>query len=399
MRWNSLSLMMRIVLSLGTSVVIAVVLSACGGGSKPGPDKCIPTSKNLCIVDGDKSDLVVTSVVGDRSSLTVDDALTLDATVRNRGGVGAPSTVVTFFLSDDSTISLGDTTIGAGPVKALDGGESVGVQTTYRATQVGTYYFGACVDSVVGESAVRNNCSTATRVVVMAGPAPDLVVSNFRVGDSALNVGDRLRLEATVRNSGQTTSNSTTLRYYRSSDSTISTRDTQVDSDTVSSLRAGGTDDESATVTASASGTYYYGACVDSVQGEDRTNNNCSGGVRVAVTQVQLYGGIATSVTGVSCFYTDGAVVVDYLDPGRAELAARRACESKTGRSCDATYFRSRCGAIVYGKNTFLGATTSCGTFNGVGDTSSSAVNQATRTCQQYQEDCTQVLDWGCNSR
>ena len=50
-------------------------------------------------------------------------------------------------------------------------------------------------------------------------------------------------------------------------------------------LDAGESGDESVSLTApSTPGTYYYGACVDSVSGESDTRNNCSSAVTVTVS-------------------------------------------------------------------------------------------------------------------
>ena len=57
--------------------------------------------------------------------------------------------------------------------------------------------------------------------------------------------------------------------------------------DAVSSLSAGGTSAESISLNApSDAGTYYYGACVESVSGESNTGNNCSSGVSITVAAV-----------------------------------------------------------------------------------------------------------------
>ena len=106
---------------------------------------------------------------------------------------------------------------------------------------------------------------------------PDLVVESPSVSDSSLNAGVTFTLGARVRNQGGGPSAATTLRYYRSSDATISRSDTGVGTDTVGSLSASGASGESISLTAPASaGTYYYGACVDPVAEETNTANNCS---------------------------------------------------------------------------------------------------------------------------
>ena len=89
-----------------------------------------------------------------------------------------------------------------------------------------------------------------------------------------------------MRNQGTGASAATTLNYYRSSDATISTRDTEVGTDAVGALVASGTSAESVDPTApSSEGSYYYGACVESVAGETDTGNNCSIGVGVMVEE------------------------------------------------------------------------------------------------------------------
>ena len=115
--------------------------------------------------------------------------------------------------------------------------------------------------------------------------SPDLVVSSPSVSNSSPGAGGSFTLRATVRNQGDASSGATTLRYYRSSNSTISTSDTQAGTDGVGALSASGSSAESISLTApSSAGTYYYGACVDSVSGESSTGNNCSTGVRLTVS-------------------------------------------------------------------------------------------------------------------
>ena len=113
---------------------------------------------------------------------------------------------------------------------------------------------------------------------------PDLVVQSVSVSDSYLDGGESFTLSATVRNRGDVAAAATTLRYYRSSNAIISATDTQVGSDSVGDLAADGVSNESIGLTAPANaGTYYYGACADSVAGESNTGNNCSSGAELTV--------------------------------------------------------------------------------------------------------------------
>ena len=79
------------------------------------------------------------------------------------------------------------------------------------------------------------------------GP-PDLVVVSPSVSNDRPVAGAAFTLSATVRNDGGAPSPATTLRYYRSSDATITTIDRAVDTDAVAGLAASGSASESVEV-------------------------------------------------------------------------------------------------------------------------------------------------------
>ena len=111
----------------------------------------------------------------------------------------------------------------------------------------------------------------------------DLVVA-ASVSDSTLAFGQPFWLRATVRNQGGGEPEPTVLFYYRSTDATITSDDTQISADVVS-LETADLVTKSLSLTAPAeTGTYYYGACVQSVSGEHNADNNCSNAVRVSVS-------------------------------------------------------------------------------------------------------------------
>ena len=134
---------------------------------------------------------------------------------------------------------------------------------------------------------------------------PDLIVESPSVDDNTLTAGQSFALRATVRNRGNASAAATTLRYYRSTDATISTGDTEVGTDAVGALAVSGSSAESISLTApSGEGTYYYGACVDNVNSESNSDNNCSSGVSVTVSGGGGGGGgdgDAISFSGTSC--------------------------------------------------------------------------------------------------
>ena len=102
--------------------------------------------------------------------------------------------------------------------------------------------------------------------------------------------GARFGLSGAVENEGDGPSPATTLRYYRSTNETISRNDTEVATHPVPALAAG----EDTGIPANLSitldmpttpGTHYYGACVDSVPGESDTGNNCDGAGTLTVEE------------------------------------------------------------------------------------------------------------------
>ena len=235
-------------------------------------------------------DLTVGSPSVNDSSLDTGESFTLSATVRNDGAGAAAATTLRYYRSTDATITTSDTEVGTGAVEALGAGATSPESISLTApSSAGTYYYGACVDAVAGESATTNNCSGSVQVDVSEPPVqtnPDLTVGSPSVNDSSLDTGESFTLSATVRNEGAAAAAATTLRYYRSTDGTITTTDAEVGTGAVEALGAGATSPESISLTAlSSAGTYYYGACVDAVAGESATTNNCSGSVQVDVSE------------------------------------------------------------------------------------------------------------------
>ena len=239
------------------------------------------------IVEEALPDLVVESLFVSDNTLNVGQSFMLSLGVRNQGNAESAGTTLRYYRSSDMTISTSDTEVGTeslGPLSA-SGTSNQSINLTAPAS-AGTYYYGACVEAVADESDTGNNCSTAVRVTVTQAPeAPDLVVESPSVSDSSLTPSQSFTFSATVRNQGAAQSATTTLRYYRSSNPTITASDGLVGTDSVATLAVSGTSFESIRVAGpSSAGTYYYGACVEAVSGESDTTNNCSAAVRVTVT-------------------------------------------------------------------------------------------------------------------
>ena len=239
----------------------------------------------ITVSEPNAPDLVV-SVSVDNDTPDAGGEFELTATVRNVGDGASSSTTLRYYRSSDATITTADTEQGIDAMHALSASESSGASLTLNAPQnPGTYYYGACADVVPDESDTTNNCSAGLPITVSEPNAPDLVVS-VSVDNDTPDAGGEFELTATVRNVGDGASSSTTLRYYRSSDATITTADTEQGIDAMHALSASESSGASLTLNAPQNpGTYYYGACADVVTDESDTTNNCSAGLPVTVSE------------------------------------------------------------------------------------------------------------------
>ena len=153
----------------------------------------------------------------------------MSATVSNTGTRFSEATTLRYYRSTDAAITASDTSEGTAAIPGLNGGgtNSLSIALTAPASP-GIWYYGACVDTVTGESATANNCSTAVMVTVRSPVhIPDLVVSSPTVSDNSPVSTGRFTLSATVSNTGTRFSEDTTLRYYRSTDAAITASDTE----------------------------------------------------------------------------------------------------------------------------------------------------------------------------
>ena len=162
--------------------------------------------------------------------------------------------------------------------------------------------------------------STATPV-----PLPNLVVDLLTVSLSSPMAGQSFKLNVTVRNRGSGPSGPTAVSYYRSTDSIITSADTQVGADRVPRLDASGSSEESIlTYAEPTTGTYYYGACVDSVSVESDTTNNCSAVVSVTVSEFNLESlpWVTDGITGSERAAMDHIRALAQVDPPMSQRVA-----------------------------------------------------------------------------
>ena len=230
-------------------------------------------------------ELVVKSVSRSVSSLNLGQDFTLTITVKNDGDATSEQTSLDFYRSTNSTISTIDDELGSLSVKSLAPGEETTVSTFITPASSGKHYYGACIDPVPGDDDTGVYCRSGGSVTVRKVD-PDLKVKSVSRSSSSVNLGQGFTLTIEVKNDGDATSEQTSLDFYRSTNSTISTADDKLGSLSLRSLAQGEETTVSTFVTPVNSGKHYYGACIDPVPGDDDTGVYCRSSGSVTVRKV-----------------------------------------------------------------------------------------------------------------
>lgn len=306
------------------------------------------------------------------------ETVQMELVVENNGEKNTESFSIGFYLSTNAFISTSDTLLSedTGYVQTRNVPyEALEPVTIPIDTPPGNYFLGAYADhdNVIPEVTSANNI--AYYPIVVLPPPSDLTVPFAGASDTTLLPTQLFSILAVTRNIGLGPSDPTTLRYYRSTNSTISTFDTQVGTDAIAGLAANGqVADNDPEAAPSAEGTYWYGACVDAVPRESATNNQCSTGAQVTVAALAptVSTGAATNITttGATLNATvtpNGAATTLYFDWGTGGalnntltygsvgtgISALNRSTSLGGLTCNTTYqFRAR---AVNSKGTTFG--------------------------------------------
>ncbi len=214
------------------------------------------------------------------------------AIVRNRGDTTAAATRARTFVSADNVITTSDEVVGVpAPVPSLGPGESAsrtGSFTVSSAAELGTVlYVGECVDPVQWETDTGNNCSESIKVTVTG--RPDLSYVSSWPDSVSVAPGGGFEYVVAIQNRGAGPAAATKARMLASPDSVVTMSDEEVgEASDVPELGAGESASRVATFTVGASlspGTVLWvGECMDAVEGESDTGNNCSVAIKVKVT-------------------------------------------------------------------------------------------------------------------
>nr|VFK78732.1 MAG: Serine protease, subtilase family [Candidatus Kentron sp. SD] len=207
-----------------------------------------------------------------------------NVTVRNQGSGTAGSSYVGYYLSTNSTITTSDTRLSVDTTSSLGSGRS---EYDYQYFNVPisnlvagrTYYIGAIADysNRVGESNEGNNARLLGSFTAPQPRKPDLIVSSLGTDKTSYHTGERIRITSTTRNAGNASAGSSYTRFYLSRDNSLSSSDTYIGSDYVSSLGAGSSSTDtnwSYTLRSNLSGRYHLIAKADGYDWRTESNEN-----------------------------------------------------------------------------------------------------------------------------
>lgn len=230
-------------------------------------------------------DLRVQGVATSTISATPGSSIQIDATIINDGNSNAGATTARFLTSNDSTISTADTLEVSASISALSAGASRSTSASFALPdREGSVWVGICVDAVSGETNTSNNCSTGIEVALATAAQPDLAVDAISANPTQVAPSGSTTLSATLINRGEARSDGSTIRFLRSTNSTITTSDTQIATASLGALSAGARSTINRQLALPAqTRSYWLGICIDVVANEASTGNNCSAGVRVDV--------------------------------------------------------------------------------------------------------------------
>ena len=205
--------------------------------------------------------------------------------VKNLGKVASGDYTVTVYASTDSTIDTGDIELASFSFKSLEVGQVQEITETISISNLNVgqaYYFGWIISGAEGEkdlsnnTAKFNNCQT-NPITIPAFKHADLMPSISGKADYLSNSSFTLR-GAMVKNIGKIASSGYTVTVYASTDSTIDTRDIELESFEFEPLNVDTNaeiEDKVISISSLTVGrTYYIGWIISGVEGETNLSNN-----------------------------------------------------------------------------------------------------------------------------
>ena len=265
-------------------------LSYAASSSNPSVAVVSTSGATVMITAVAKGSVTVTVTATDPGGLTATQ--TLEATVPNRAPEARGSL-------PDQTVQAGQTaTLDVSPYFTDADGDALSYAAATSSSSVSTASVSGAVVTIQGVAVGETTLTVTARdpdgggatqqvSVTVTPPAPDLAFAGVSPASATLTPGRSVTFTFRIRNQGTLASSATTIRAMRSPNPIVSTRDTELESYSLSSLAASQDLTFPLTISVDAStaaGTIYIGMCIDAVTDESNTRNNCSEGARLTIT-------------------------------------------------------------------------------------------------------------------
>jgi len=175
------------------------------------------------------------------------NSIVVQNTVANIGTADAGQFTVTFYLSDNASISSRDVVLGTRSVTALTSGNTNQSSTTLTLPEVnpfgedGDFYIGMKVDSAgsVAETNEENNLLVSSTTMTIGDVVNVDLIAAFVMAPPGGVAGEPLDVFYEVYNAGSSASGSFDIDFYMTSQGVIDESSTLLGSTTISSLSAG----------------------------------------------------------------------------------------------------------------------------------------------------------------
>lgn len=216
--------------------------------------------------------------------------------IYNQGNTSAATSNVGYYLSANTVYDVSDVYLGSTTGSSLTAGTSSYRSSTITipsSTLPGSYYiiFYADYSNVETESNENNNTNYDN--ITIYTPSIDLVIQS-PYSPATATAGNSISVNCYIYNQGTTSSSSSNVGYYLSSDATWDAGDTYLNYSTGGSLASGSSSYKGATVTIPSStlpGSYYilFYADYSSVESETNENNNVNyAAITITVPSIDL---------------------------------------------------------------------------------------------------------------
>lgn len=182
-------------------------------------------------------DLAVQSVDATNGTYQPGDQIVVYNLVRNIGEQSSNNYTVDFYASTNTNITTSDYKIGHVSRSGLAPGAQHSYNTTCQFPPNGydgspipadNYYIGIIVTCSNDNNSSNNKGYDSTTVSVVEPPSPDLAVQDVDATNGTYQAGDQIDVYNLIKNIGGQTSNSYTVDFYASTNTTITASDYKI---------------------------------------------------------------------------------------------------------------------------------------------------------------------------